>query len=417
YLPLLLVLWVNCHALFVFGIVIFAAWAADFGLRHVAAGRWWLAKLPGENDGFLTTPENDLSFDVSTRETAASSPAVSAQQVITVGGLLAAACLLNPYFEEGALFPLVLFRKLSIDEAFYSVRVDEFTSPVTFFEQIGLRSLHLDAAGLLWLLAAASFLWLATYRRVNVFRALLFVAFSYLGLKMIRNLSPAAIVSGLVVCENLAETLQLRLKIDGSAAAAAHREPKTPLRAKTARRLSVAMSAVLIGLAASHFSGHWGRLTGLGDRFGLDEAPAWYSHSAARFAGQPGFPDRAVVASFGQAAVYEFHNAPTHQVLTDGRLEVCTRETFERYEDILRRMAQGDPSWQQQLGPVDSQGRLPAIILDSRTARAEINGLFARPDWRLVFADAAAAVFITSELANRLGLSAADPTPLMHPPS
>ncbi|MGZ0172542.1 MAG: hypothetical protein ACKVHE_23630 [Planctomycetales bacterium] len=88
---------------------------------------------------------------------------------------------MNPYFEEGALFPLVLFRKLSFDEAFYSVRVDEFTSPAAFFGQIGLRSLHLDAAAVLWLLVAGSFLWLGTRRRVSVFRALLFVAFSYLG--------------------------------------------------------------------------------------------------------------------------------------------------------------------------------------------------------------------------------------------
>jgi hypothetical protein len=392
-LPPMLIVWVNCHALFVFGLVVFACWAFDCALRHAAAGRWGLTKLEEETAG--------------------------AQQIIIVGALLAVACLFNPYFEEGALFPLVLFRKLSVDEAFYSVRVDEFTSPAAFFGQIGLRSLHLDAAAVLWLLAAASFLWLGMYRRVSVFRGVLFVAFSYLGFKMIRNLSPAAIVSGVVLCENLSEAFRLRNAFRASSTAESAEDSRRKSGDAKQRRCAIALSVILFGLATSHFSGHWGRLTGLGDRdrFGLGEATAWYSHGAAKFAGQPGFPDRAIIASFGQAAVYEFHNAPTRRVLMDGRLEVCTRETFELYESILSRMSQGDPGWQQLPGVADAQGRLPAIILDSRTARNEINGMFQLSSWRMVFADSAAAVFISSDLADQLGLPPVDPAPLMRPPS
>lgn len=414
-LPALLVLWVNCHALFVFGIVIFGAWAVDFGLRHVAAGRWGLAALPHDLDGSMTTPRTNVASKSSNEQTDSRSP-VSSQQIIIVGCMLAIACLMNPYFEEGALFPLVLFRKLSIDEAFYSARVDEFTSPAAFFQEIGLRSLHLDAAALLWLMAAASFLWLVRYRSVSPLRLLLFVAFSYLGWKMIRNLSPAAIVCGVVLCENLAEVRALRSNArEKTSSDGIGDSSVSPTRA-IERRISWIVSLVLFGLAAAHLTGHWGRLTGLRDRFGVGEAPAWYAHEAAKFAGQPGFPNRAVVASFGQSAVYEFHNAPDHRVLMDGRLEVCTRETFELYEAVLSRMAMRDPSWQQLLGPPDELGRLPAIILDSRSARAEINGLSGMPGWRLVFADSAAAVFITSDLADHLGLRVADPTPLMHPP-
>lgn len=413
-LPALLVLWVNCHALFVFGLVISGVWAVDFGVRHVAAGRWGLAALPTDPIE-SSTPRGDGASNSSNIQTESRSP-VSAQQIIIVGGMLAAACLMNPYFEEGALFPLVLFRKLSIDEAFYSARVDEFTSPAAFFQEIGLRSLHLDAAAFLWLLAASSFLWLARYRSVSPLRLLLFVAFSYLGWKMIRNLSPAAIVCGVVLCENLVEIRSRRLNADEkSSPNGPGNSLAAPVR-QIERRISWTMSLVLFGLAAAHLTGHWGRLTGLRDRFGVGEAPAWYAHEASKFAGQPGFPNRAVVASFGQSAVYEFHNAPDQRVLMDGRLEVCTRETFELYEGILERMAMRDPAWQQLLGPPDEHGRLPTIILDSRSARAEINGLSGMPGWRLVFADSAAAVFITSDLADQLGLGVADPTPLMHPP-
>lgn len=390
YLPAVLVVWVNCHALFVLGLVVFSCWTIDCAVRHVASGRWGLTKLEEES--------------------------ASAQQIIITGALLAGACLMNPYFEEGALFPLVLFQKLSVDEAFYSLRVDEFTSPATFFGQIGLRSLHLDAAAVLWLLAAASFLWLAAYRRINVFRGCLFVAFSYLGFKMIRNLSPAAIVSGVVLCENLSEVFRLRNALHGTDSAKSSENVLLEVSDVSRRRWTLALTVALFGLAISHFSGHWGRLTGLGDRFGLGEATAWYSHGAAQFAGQSGFPDRAIVANFGQAAVYEFHNGPVRRVLMDGRLEVCTRDTFEVYESILLMMSQGDPRWQQMPGVIDAEGRLPAIILDSRTARNEINGMFRQRNWRLVFADSVAAVFISSDLANQLGLPQVDPTPLMQPP-
>lgn len=389
-LPPLMVVWVNCHALFVFGLVVSGCWIVDVGLRQLASGRWGLARLEEETAG--------------------------AQQLIIVGSLLAIACLINPYFEEGALFPLVLFRKLSIDEAFYSVRVDEFTSPAAFFGQIGVRSLHLNTAAILWLLAAASFLWLATWCRISVFRGLLFVAFSYLGFKMMRNLSPAAVVSGLVLCENISELVQLRRVRDASGNGVPAMDGQPECKFHSQRRCAIAVSVILSGLAASHLTGHWGRLTGLGDQFAISEETAWYSHEAAKFAGQPGFPARAIVASFGQAAVYEFHNGPTHRVLMDGRLEVCTRETFEFYEAILLKMGQGDPAWQNLPGVLDAQGRLPVIILDSRTARNEINGMFRLPNWRMVFADSAAAVFITRDLADQLGLAPVDPAPLARPP-
>lgn len=413
YLPALLVVWVNCHALFVFGIVIYVTWVADLALRFVAAGRWGLAALQQDTGrNVVTSAGGDQLLATLDREIGTP----SAQQVIVVSSLLVIACLMNPYFEEGALFPLVLFRKLSVDKAFYSARVDEFTSPFEFFSQIGLRSIHLDTAALLWLMSAASFLWLARYRRINLFRTLIFVAFSYLAAKMIRNLSPAAIVSGVVLCENLAEIFRLRAASASlSNSDSAEPSPVQNVRSSGWRR-SLAISVLLFGLAASHFSGHWGWLTGLGDRFSLSKATAWYAHGAAQFAGQPGFPERAIIASFGQAAVYEFHNAPTHRVLMDGRLEVCSRETFQLYEHILSQMSQAESSWQQLQGLTDRQGRLPAVILDSRFSRDSINGMFQLPNWRLVFADSAAAVFITRELADQLGFPPADPTPLMHPP-
>jgi hypothetical protein len=43
--------------------------------------------------------------------------------------------------------------------------------------------------------------------------------------------------------------------------------------------------------------------------------------------------------------------------------------------------------------------------------------MFQLSSWRMVFADSAAAVFISSDLADQLGLPPVDPAPLMRPPS
>src|SRR4029077_18711831 len=86
YLPLLQLLWVNCHALFVLGLVVGACYLADCVLRDFARGRCGLA------------PPTD-------------SP--SARAPVWAVPLVGVACLVNPYFEEGALFPLTLYRKFT----------------------------------------------------------------------------------------------------------------------------------------------------------------------------------------------------------------------------------------------------------------------------------------------------------------
>jgi hypothetical protein len=79
-------------------------------------------------------------------------------------------------------------------------------------------------------------------------------------------------------------------------------------------------------------------------------------------------------------------------------------------------MAAGDASWQVVFEP-KSDDDLPVVILDSRgtDTRAAINALLQTPGWRLVFADQAAAVFLTNERADKLSLAPADPHPLLRP--
>jgi hypothetical protein len=100
----------------------------------------------------------------------------------------------------------------------------------------------------------------------------------------------------------------------------------------------------------------------------------------------------------------------------DGRLEVCTLTTFRAYEQILASMKNANPNWQSIF--TEGGGELPVVILDSRgsLSRDAINGMFATPGWKLVFADQTAAVFVDRMTAEKLNLPQADPTPLIEPP-
>ncbi|MCA9019398.1 MAG: hypothetical protein KDA74_04605 [Planctomycetaceae bacterium] len=388
-IPLIALLWVNSHALFVLGLVVSGIFVLDYLIRHWAQGRFG-----------IDAPDNSL-------------PVVT---LVRAGVLTVIACFLNPYFEQGFLFPLTLYEKFSVDQAFYSVRVGEFQRPLDFIRQHGLWNLFLFSQVLLAILTFCSFIPLLISKRVNPFRILLFIAFTHLAIKASRNTAIFALISGIILSDNLSDWLRM---------AALRKEPsqgetaaRSSLRLLDESLLKNGSSAILLlFLMVSLLAGYWHQWGGEGKVLGLGEQEAWYAHAASEFAGQPGMPDRAFVSNNGQAAVYIFHNGPEKKVFFDGRLEVNSKETFQLYEQFQQQMAYNManmPDWASLLE--DENGQLPAIILDSRFSRNEINGLLNNPQWRLVFADQTAAVFLDQKTADRLELPIADPTPLMHPP-
>lgn len=376
-LPVLQVFWINCHALFVLGLVVGACLAADYGCRWLAVGRWGLALR---------------------------SASLRPWTVFWAGGLCALAAFANPYLEEGALFPLILFRKFTVEQQFYSAQIGEFQRPIEFLWKHGLINLYLNAEVALWGLAAGSFVWLGICRQVSPFRALLFTAFSYLAWKASRNTNIFAIVSGYVLAENLHAALQ-QCRLGPSAETSL-----TPWN----RRLNFASAVLLLLMSVAVVSGTWNRWAEKIRPFRLGETVDWYPHAAARFMNQTGFPDRVFAAQFGAASVYTYYNQPRGRVFMDGRLEVCTKATFKRYLTASQLMMQGDPAWMQLVR--DENGALPAVLLDSRFSRPLIAGMMHMPGWRLVFADKSAAVFIQEPVAEVLKLQAADPQPLIEPP-
>ena len=377
YLPLLQVVWVNCHALFVLGLVVGFCYAVDAVIRELANGRFGL-------------------------ETRTAGPDL--RTVGIVGVAVAIACLINPYFEEGALFPLTLYRKFSVEKEFYCQNIGEFRPPIEFvlkYKLLALRNVYLLAEIGVWLIAAVSFVWLmVTRRKWSLFRLLIFAGFSHLAWQASRNTNIFAIVSGFIACENFADARHSR-------------SPKSALNRSTRSDVNgtKGMTILIASLCLAVVTGFWNEIAEKNKPFGLGEAPNWFIHDAARFASQPGFPQRAFVSHIGQAEVYVYHNAPQRRVFMDARLEVCTQRTFELFNQILAAMAAGDPVWQTRF----QDGELPVVILDSRVSRLAINGMMATPGWRLVFADRAAAVFLPVDRAEQLRLPFADPTPLIDP--
>lgn len=371
WLPVLQLIWINCHALFILGLVVGGCYLVDYLLRSWMGGRLGLAEAPAV-------------------------PGIRPLLWCIPAGLLVS--FLNPYFEEGALFPLVLYRKFSIEQAFYAVRIGEFQRPIEFVRRHGLTNIYAIAQLAIFALGAASFVYLLIWRRRwSPYRLLLFAGFANLAWEATRNANIFALVGGVVLCANVQDFWAPLF-----------------LNSRRGQRIAAGMAtaAMILGIALV-VSGVWGRTVGEGRVFGMGERPNWYAHAAAKFAGNPEFPPRAFVAHMGQASLYTYYNGPDHKVFMDPRLEVNSQNTFRRFEDILGRMAVADRGWEVSLR--DDQGRLPVVILDSRYSRAAINGLLNTPSWRMVFADPAAAVFLETTLADHLNLPPADPAPLMDP--
>ncbi|MBS0206691.1 MAG: hypothetical protein JSS49_27760 [Planctomycetes bacterium] len=377
YLPLLQVFWINCHALFILGLVVGACYAIDHMVRHWLGGHWGLKK-PSDQ--------------------------VAGATLIRVGGLCGLAAFVNPYMEQGAFFPLVLFRKFTVEQQFYAANIGEFQRPVDFLSKHGFVNLYLNAELLLWLAVTFSFVMLAIRGRFSLFRVLIFAAFSYLAWKASRNTNIFSIVAGFVLMENLGEILPRAPIKDGGSAA----ESRPTVWGH--RGLQV----LLVGMIVAVVTGEWNRRTEQVRPFRLGEANAWFAHDAARFMGQPGFPQRVFAANFGIASVYTYHNGPEGKVFMDGRLEVCTQATFQQFNLICHGMSTANPIWAELLR--DKEGNLPAVMLDTRYSRQMIQGVGATPGWRLVYADQACAVFFSDRVAQSLKLPTASFEPLLKPP-
>ncbi|MBC7819627.1 MAG: hypothetical protein IAG10_22325 [Planctomycetaceae bacterium] len=392
WLPVIQLVWVNCHSLFALGPVVAVAFVIDYVVRRRLASNPTTRRVEQSISTASTLTSTRFGLRPIDRQP-------SIKLILQVAGLIVLAAFMNSYFDEGAFFPLVVFRKFTTEHEFYSQSIGEFASPIDFLLEHGLSNVLLVSEIVTWVVAAVSFLSLGLRGQWSPFRLVLFAAFSYLEWKATRNSTIFALVAGFVACANFGEAYVLsnqdRGKLD-----------QAVVDNKTSRWSLSVIGVWLVGCVLV-ITGVWHQVCGESRSFGVGETPNWFIHTAAKFAGQPGFPQHAFVANNGQAAVYDYHNGPERRVFMDGRLEVCTEQTFRSYLLALQLMSDRDRRWEQ----IVRQGApdMPVVILDSRFSRNAINGLHGTPGWRMVFADGTAAVFLEERLAIKLQLPAVPP--------
>lgn len=390
-LPVVQVLWVNVQGLFVFGPFLVGAALIDAALERGAflpARRpWWRA-------------------------------------VLTASALTGLACLVNPYGLWGALFPIQLLRTMG-DPVFENI--GELQPLPKFIRSAGWGNpslhLHLATMGL----GALSFLlpiaWRVAVRlgrsgadpgledgrrkpakgrsagkskgkagrgpgpepwRLSPFRLILFVVFSALSWKATRNSHQFAAVVGTVTAWNFGEWAAAirRRRLDRGAAAGAGWSNRPRLAV-----LGVVLLA-LTGVASGAFYA-W---VGEGRTIGLGEKPLWYPHEAVAVAGRPGMPDRFACFHNGHAALFEYAHGPDKKVFADARLEVIGADLYKEYRALDQALSTDDGTWKAHLR---EQGQ-PGVLADLVQSNSEFipATLLADPDWRCVWFDAVASVFV-----------------------
>lgn len=376
-LPVIQVLWVNVHGLFVLGLVLWACFVAG---EIVSA---WLPRAGIER----AKPDRSALLRLG-----------------VISAMMFAAALVNPYGIEGAMFPITLLARIEgPDHAFYAQFSGEFLGIPEFVALVGVGRLVGDLTVLMMLavavLALLSFLPHATRRRLDLFRLAIFALFGWLAWKANRNAVLFGLVASTVFVANFGEWITTR---------AAESQWFRPGRVLTA----VALGVLLIGVPFDLLSKKQ-VLPGDSPRlFGLGEIPRAFPHEAAEFLGREGMPDRCFALDEGAAAVYIFHNGPQRRVFADARLEVNTRQTLERYLGIELLLMNGDPQVVQELaGDIPSAGgetEVPALLISLRYLAANRQlqaGLARLKRFRRVYVDYVAVVFLDDTQAERLGLA------------
>ena len=320
-LPALQVLWVNSHTLFVLGPVLVVLYAAT-------------SALPGDERGVAKGVRR-----------------ARARRAALVAAMELAACLVNPWGLDGALFPIRLLGE--IRGTLFKTGIGEFAGPFAASAHYDAVYAYVALIGLCVVSAALAF------RESDPFRTLVLVAFLWLSTLAIRNLPLFAIVAIPFVLGNLA------------VATPVSRFARTRA-ARPARRLLAALVIVFcVGTSWSLATDRFYVRQYDTNRFGLGWAPHRYPVRAVDFLQAHRLPGP-VFATMQEASYLLSRGMGS---FLDPRLEVFGEAQFARYLQVLS----DDSAWRALVTEYD----VKAAVIDAAATsfldpRREGRGMEAR---------------------------------------
>ena len=289
-LPVVQLLWVNTHTLWILGPVLI--WTSVAG---ELTGQWLRRNCP--------------SFPFSTSDL---HPILGDRlRALVLAAIAVSACsFATPYFVEGAIYPITLIRQIGIGSELGSM-IDELRSPL-LDERFGF--LFIAYLAVIWT-SGASFL--LRPERVPIGRMAWWAGFLILSLLSARNLSLFGIVAGTAMTANLRDWVETQ-----GEGATGHLHDVLPWMAR-----GIAL-VLVIGIPISVATDHFWRSQGMPHGFGFGVAPHRFPIRAMAFVREQGLPTP-VIASLGDGG-YILHVEGEKSVFVDGRLEVYGQATLEK---------------------------------------------------------------------------------------
>jgi len=356
-LPLLMLLWVNTHALFVVGMfAIVCAVAAVLAARLPLLPRSW--------------------------RQATSVDAALERRLLLAAAASLLATLANPYFVDGALFPLELLTRIDGSRAVFQA-IGEFRSPFSgYFLTLSISAYQLlffFGVAVVALAAVLSATGFGHARRPGVDFDLasvaIFVAIAYVSTLARRNMglfaigaTPVIAMAVAVVAQGLPVWLQ-----------------------RVSARVADVFAPLLLGLCLIFVTvvannGYY-RWNAQPNAFGLGVFEANFPIRAAAFAEAAQLPD-GLYNDLTAGGYLTWHSGVGGGVFIDGRLEVYDAEFFSDYISALSRPS----AWQRQ---ADEYG-VQTVILFHRWGNRRIlmRTLLSDRRWALVYHDEVGVIFV-----------------------
>lgn len=349
-LPLVQVVWVNAHTLFVLGPVIL--WL--FGLVE-----WLGPKLVGD---YLPVESKRLSFGQLR-------PVFGAAVGVTL------ACLVNPYGIDGALFPLELFREINNTHAFSNL-ISEFLSPFAY------AGFNVPFVGYLIGIGISILSFGLNYRRLSLSSLVIWGAFLYLSLLAVRNVALFGFVAGFFTIQQVGQWADAQEGPDFL----------RRLGPGLARLLAAGFVLVMMPLIVTN-----AYYRSNDKAFGFGVAEDRFPIQAMQFIRQEGLPGP-ILHNLGDGGYLIFEGG-AESVFVDGRLEVYGGEYVER---AIRLFQTGEG-----LNEVVNANNIQTILVKHYTDQGMLFALEADASWRPVYYDSQNVVYLregeeTAELVNRL---------------